>query len=75
MGDGGFLDAGSTPELSDVGCESCHGPGRKHVQRTLARYGQTSIETCTGCHDADNSPDFDYYAYLPRVIHGGRAAR
>jgi len=73
--EGGFLDLEKTPHLANVGCESCHGPGRSHLENRLARYGHTDLETCTGCHDVDNSPQFDYYAYLPRVAHGRRAAR
>jgi len=73
---GGFRDAVSTPELAQVGCESCHGPGEHHAEFPGDAYGEElEIAACTGCHDLQNSPEFDYYAYLPRVSHPARAAR
>ena len=72
---GGFAGLRQTPHLAHVGCESCHGPGRGHIDAPQRAYGTVDIATCTGCHDMKNSPEFDYYAYLPRVVHGSRAAR
>ncbi len=46
-----------------LGCESCHGPGAKHVDdpatnktRNLKSTGQASVinETCTACHSRQN---------------------
>lgn len=66
-------------DLRDVGCEACHGPGAAHV--AARRAGATAKaadaaailkptkDTCTSCHNADNSPKFDYDAYLARVRH------
>ena len=73
---GGFRDAATTPELASVSCESCHGPGREHVRApTRVAYGTVGLATCTGCHDAKNSPRFDYYSYLTRVSHKPRTAQ
>ena len=72
---GGFKNLQTTPGLAHVGCESCHGAGSTHVTSNLAPYGRMSIDTCTSCHDVENSPEFDYYAYLPQVTHSRRASR
>ncbi|MCR5162463.1 MAG: hypothetical protein K6C40_00435 [Thermoguttaceae bacterium] len=31
----GFLGVDTTPDLINVGCESCHGPGEKHMQAEI----------------------------------------
>ncbi|MHB8899180.1 MAG: multiheme c-type cytochrome [Thermoguttaceae bacterium] len=31
----GFLSEAETPELVDVGCETCHGPGEKHIEAEM----------------------------------------
>ncbi len=68
-----------THPLAGVGCEACHGPGKRHVEdpkkpRAIARLGGTCPECnilpiCRQCHDDANSPDFDYRQALPRARH------
>ena len=60
-------------QLKNVGCESCHGPGRDHVGAPGP--GQMVVNppesTCTQCHDgAQDGGRFDYATYLPKVVHG-----
>lgn len=49
-----------------VQCEACHGPAAGHpgagVKPTIP-----TVDTCVACHDAANSPQFDYAAYLARL--------
>lgn len=99
----GFASMQKTPELANVGCESCHGPSAQHVAvekgdvqasdadkeklREQLRIkivpnegnkpGQVFdkgkvVQTCTQCHDTDNSPDFDFQTYWPKVKHEGK---
>jgi mono/diheme cytochrome c family protein len=67
----GFVDLRSTPELANVHCESCHGPGTRHLQNTKATYGKTSPMSCVRCHTKENSPSFDYNTYWMKIRHGG----
>lgn len=63
-------------------CENCHGPGSRHVE--LVEAGDIDLASeemritleqaktvCYQCHDADNSPDFDFDEYWPKVEHNG----
>jgi hypothetical protein len=51
-------------KLTDVGCESCHGPGGPH-DGTRA----DPKESCAQCHDADHSIDFSVGKGLPLIDH------
>lgn len=82
--EGGFKSLEETPHLTDVGCESCHGPGGNHNRAEMQgtdeekdRYRKALVVTkqeardshCATCHDLDNSPDFDFDTYWPDVEH------
>ncbi len=65
---GGFadLEPGTLRAWKAVQCEACHGPLAGHPdQGTPAR--PVTEATCTRCHDAANSPQFDYARYLART--------
>jgi hypothetical protein len=80
----GYLGLDATPKLAAVGCEDCHGPGSAHAAaeagadeprqtelRAAVRLTQAEAQrqVCPRCHDATNSPDFEYEAYWPDVAH------
>ncbi len=85
---GGFESTEKTPQLINVGCESCHGPGEAHcaaenpgskadkalqvkLQKAMVVTKEDSEKRflCASCHDLDNSPDFDFPTYWPKVEH------
>jgi nitrate/TMAO reductase-like tetraheme cytochrome c subunit len=60
---GGFLDHELTPELAGVQCESCHGPGKRHIDapddtRHIIR--SPTEKDCRICHTIDQDPYFDF---------------
>jgi len=70
MMNGGYTTETATPYLRDVGCESCHGPGVRHLRTPSDKgYGATTELTCRKCHDGTNSPKFDYAKYLDKIAH------
>jgi len=63
-------------------CENCHGPGSRHIDLIenddldlAGREVKVTLEQakaiCYGCHDTDNSPDFEFDEYWPDVEHYG----
>ena len=50
-----------------VQCESCHGPMAGHPADKRVQPTPITIETCTGCHDSANSPNFEFAKYLQKA--------
>ncbi|MDR0390290.1 MAG: hypothetical protein LBH59_00145 [Planctomycetaceae bacterium] len=80
----GFMGQKITPDLINVGCESCHGPAENHVkaeqganvelQEKLRKAIKLSADdntkkTCIECHDNDNSPNFNFKTYWEKIKH------
>jgi len=70
--EGGYLGLDETPDLANVQCESCHGPGRAHVAAAGQAFPgkRTPREACADCHHPNHSPSFVFDAYWPRIVHG-----
>ncbi len=81
---GGWNKLDKQEDLAMVSCESCHGPGQYHVQirsgldppEDLQMDGRdengllpAGPETCLTCHDAENSPKFNFDEYWSRIEH------
>ncbi len=70
---GGYIDTRLTMHLLDVQCESCHGPGREHVESQgkkptpHASWGREKI--CGQCHTQPHSPEFNIDSYWARIAH------
>lgn len=63
-------------DLQGVGCESCHGPGEKHVatkkKQDIRGLGDDCPfcvveQICLSCHDMKNSPDFNIHTGLEKI--------
>ena len=52
--------------LQGVQCEACHGEGRGHPEKgKMAR--KVTLGICRNCHTKDQSPTFNYVAYLEKI--------
>lgn len=52
--------------LKGVQCEACHGPGREHPGKGKMK-GKVTLGTCRNCHTKDQSPTFNYVAYIEKI--------
>jgi 2',3'-cyclic-nucleotide 2'-phosphodiesterase (5'-nucleotidase family) len=65
---GGYgLDATNRNKLKGVQCEACHGYGTAHTRGQAAAAPPAAM--CLKCHDAANSPQFDYQRYWEQIKH------
>jgi cytochrome c554/c'-like protein len=73
---GGYpaADSTKTAAVSNVTCESCHGPGSLHVAAPMAEKKKfinraVTAHLCTQCHTAATSPAFKFDDYVKRGVH------
>ncbi len=52
--------------LQGVQCEACHGEGRGHPEKGKMER-KVTLGICRNCHTKDQSPTFNYMAYLEKV--------
>ena len=66
-------------KLVDVGCESCHGPGSRHIESRTAgnaeagRLRPLGAGDCQRCHHGEFSRPFDWNDFWPVVKHAREA--
>jgi hypothetical protein len=78
-GEVGGSSLGHTQRLTNVQCETCHGPGSLHVkaeglEEPPAVKLSTSEATCQRCHNEKHSDTFQFAAYLRDVLGPGHGA-
>ena len=77
---GGYRREFAATKLVDVGCESCHGPGSRHVAARLTgdaeagRLRPLASGDCQRCHHGEFSRPFDWNEFWPLVKHGREGA-
>ena len=66
---GGFISELDTPDLKNVQCEVCHGPGKKHISAPMPGFGMKARKACKKCHVKNHSPRFNFNKYWPKIKH------
>jgi hypothetical protein len=64
--EGGFKSEAETPDLKNLGCESCHGPGSSHASSSNPKEIKRHLDTkdCDVCHDTNRVAAFNYKPVL-----------
>jgi hypothetical protein len=63
---GGYQSEQATPELKNLGCESCHGPGSAHIESEDPEdiISSLNVEFCTSCHNPERVDAFNFKPLL-----------
>nr|WP_243366772.1 cytochrome c family protein [Fundidesulfovibrio soli] len=68
---GGFVSKDKTPDLSYVGCETCHGPGSAHAANGDPKLIQAKpkLSDCVVCHNPQRVADFKFKPLVASGAH------
>lgn len=66
---GGYESLQLTPQLINVGCESCHGNGNDHAVDPETPTTVVEAGVCTACHNEQQSPGFVFEESWARIQH------
>ena len=66
---GGFLSKETTPNLTGVQCENCHGPGKVHSHNPRIKPEKSARKTCETCHHTPHSSEFNFDKYWKKIEH------
>lgn len=63
---GGFKSEAETPDLKNLGCETCHGPGSGHASSSSPKDIKKRLDTkdCETCHTKERVEAFHYKPVL-----------
>ncbi len=64
----GFMNNETTPTLTNVQCENCHGPLSEHVSKPGLK-PRADATGCKKCHNTKQSPNFNYEKYWEKIKH------
>jgi len=69
--DGGFISEKKTPDLKNVGCENCHGPGSEHIESGGVKPTAEPKFDCIQCHTTEHSAEYagNEKLYFEKIIH------
>lgn len=76
----GYQRSFGNEQLTDVGCESCHGPGSEHVTSWAAgkkpafQFRPLGPGDCKSCHHGEFSRPFEWDKFWPLIAHGKNKA-
>lgn len=63
---GGFTLGLERPDLRNVQCEACHGPGARHTGKGDIRWVMDA-SVCGGCHNVERDPRFNVLSSIEKV--------
>jgi len=75
----GYRRSFGEDKLTDVGCESCHGPGSEHVNAWKSgiapsfKFRPLGAGDCMECHHGEFSRPFDWDKFWPLIEHGKKS--